>query len=292
MRLNPFSKKSAGSSSGYYARIKAEFDQAERELAKTRKAHAQAQADYDAERAEYQRIKDSLNPRRVERSPQEDRQWARVTAAYDIVQPLASQLRSLEEQVRELRPIVEAPAKLQEAQAALKALSQKDRQTQAERERLQSQIAKIEARLAKAEVKVKEETLVASQQWADSTDSDEAAQTAFAPPAALMQAEIEVRMAKTSLEALQQQLQAVDASRVDLPQARHDARRAYQYARYLVSDIEMHEQLEPLLPVIARATSAAYDWSPYLEQRQYVIKLSDELVAQASSQLDAELEQL
>jgi len=90
MRLNPFSKKSAGSSSGYYARIKAEFDQAERELAKTRKAHAQAQADYDAERAEYQRIKDSLNPRRVERSPQEDRQWARVTAAHDIVQPLAS----------------------------------------------------------------------------------------------------------------------------------------------------------------------------------------------------------
>ena len=208
------------------------------------------------------------------------------------MQPLASHLRSLEEQVRELRPIVEAPAKLQEAQAALKALSQKDRQTQAERERLQGQIAKIEARLAKAEVKVKEETLAASQQWADSTDSDEAAQTAFAPPAALMQAEIEVRMAKTSLEALQQQLQAVDASRVDLPQARHDARRAYQYARYLVSDIEMREQLEPLLPVIARATSAAYDWSPYLEQRKYVIKLSDELVAQASRQLDAELEQL
>ena len=222
----------------------------------------------------------------------EIKQWERVTAAHDIVQPLASHLRSLEEQVRELRPIVEAPAKLQEAQAALKALSQKDRQTQAERERLQGQIAKIEARLAKAEVKVKEETLVASQQWADSTDSDEAAQTAFAPPAALMQAEMEVRMAKTSLEALQQQLQAVDASRADLPQARHDARRAYQYARYLVSDIEMHEQLEPLLPVIARATSAAYDWSPYLEQRKYVIKLSDELVAQASRQLDAELEQL
>ena len=289
MRLNPFSKKSSG---GYYARIKAEFEQVERELAKTRKAHAQAQADYDAERAEYQRIKDSLNPRRVERSPMEIKQWERVTAAHDIVQPLASHLRSLEEQVRELRPIVEAPAKLQEAQAALKALSQKDRQTQAERERLQGQIAKIEARLAKAEVKVKEETLAASQQWADSTDSDEAAQTAFAPPAALMQAEIEVRMAKTSLEALQQQLQAVDVSRADLPQARHDARRAYQYARYLVSDIEMHEQLEPLLPLIARATSAAYDWSHYLDHRKYVIKLSDELVAQASRQLDAELEQL
>ena len=292
MRLNPFSKKSAGSSSGYYARIKAEFDQAERELAKTRKAHAQAQADYDAEQAEYQRIKDSLNPRRVERSPMEVKQWDRVTAAHDIVQPLVSHLHSLEEQVRELRPIVEAPTKLQEAQAALKALSQKDRQTQAERERLQDQIAKIEARLAKAEVKVKEETLTASQQWAQSTEIDEAAQTAFAPPAALMQAELEVRMAKTSLEALQQQLQAVDASRVDLPQARHDARRAYQYARYLVSDIEMREQLEPLLPVIARATSAAYDWSPYLDHRKYVIKLSDELVAQASRQLDAELEQL
>ena len=83
-----------------------------------------------------------------------------------------------------------------------------------------------------------------------------------------------------------------DLRRADLPQARHDARRAYQYARYLVSDIEMREQLEPLLPVIARATSAAYDWSPYLEQRKYVIKLSDELVAQASRQLDAELEQL
>ena len=289
MRLNPFSKKSSG---GYYARIKAECEQAERELAKTRKAHAQAQADYEAEKDELRRIKEALNPYRVEKSPGKSAQWQRMQNAYEIEQSLASQLRSLEEQVRELRPIVEAPAKLQEAQAALKALSQKDRQTQAERERLQGQIAKIEARLAKAEVKVKEETLAASQQWADSTDSDEAAQTAFAPPAALMQAEIEVRMAKTSLEALQQQLQAVDASRVDLPQARHDARRAYQYARYLVSDIEMHEQLEPLLPVIARATSAAYDWSPYLEQRKYVIKLSDELVAQASRQLDAELEQL
>ncbi len=40
MRLNPFSKKNSG---GYYARIKAEFEQVERELAKTRKAHAQAQ---------------------------------------------------------------------------------------------------------------------------------------------------------------------------------------------------------------------------------------------------------
>jgi len=228
----------------------------------------------------------------VESAPQEIKQWERVKAAYEIEKPLASQLRSLEEQVRELRPIVEAPAKLQEAQAALKALSAKDRQTQAERERLQDQIAKIEARLAKAEVKVKEETLAASQQWADSTDSDEAAQTAFAPPAALIQAELEVRMAKTSLETLQQQLQAVDASRADLPQARHDARRAYQYARYLVSDIEMHEQLEPLLPLIARATSAGYDWSHYLDHRKYVIKLSDELVAQASRQLDAELEQL
>ena len=289
MRLNPFSKKS---SSGYYDRIKAECEQAERELAKTRKAHAQAQADYEAEKDELRRIKEALNPYRVEKSPGKSAQWQRMQNAYEIEQSLASQLRSLEEQVRELRPIVEAPAKLQEAQAALKALSQKDRQTQAERERLQDQIAKIEARLAKAEVKVKEETLAASQQWADSTESDEAAQTAFAPPTALIQAELEVRLAKTSLETLQQQLQAVDASRADLPQARHDARRAYQYARYLVSDIEMHEQLEPLLPVIARATSAAYDWSPYLEQRKYVIKLSDELVAQASSQLDAELEQL
>lgn len=289
MRLNPFSKKS---SSGYYARIKAECEQAERELAKTRKAHAQAQADYEAEKDELRRIKEALNPYRVEKSPGKSAQWQRMQNAYEIEQSLASQLRSLEEQVRELRPVVEAPAKLQEAQAALKALSAKDRQTQAERERLQDQIAKIEARLAKAEVKVKEETLAASQQWADSTDSDEAAQTAFAPPAALIQAELEVRMAKTSLETLQQQLQAVDASRADLPQARHDARRAYQYARYLVSDIEMHEQLEPLLPLIARATSAAYDWSHYLEQRKYVIKLSDELVAQASRQLDAELEQL
>ena len=289
MRLNPFSKKS---SSGYYARIKAECEQAERELAKTRKAHAQAQADYEAEKDELRRIKEALNPYRVEKSPGKSAQWQRMQNAYEIEQSLASQLRSLEEQVRELRPIVEAPAKLQEAQAALKALSAKDRQTQAERERLQDQIAKIEARLAKAEVKVKEETLAASQQWADSTDSDEAAQTAFAPPAALMQTEIEVRMAKTSLETLQQQLQAVDASRADLPQARHDARRAYQYARYLVSDIEMHEQLEPLLPLIARATSAGYDWSHYLDHRKYVIKLSDELVAQASRQLDAELEQL
>ena len=289
MRLNPFSKKS---SSGYYARIKAECEQAERELAKTRKAHAQAQADYEAEKDELRRIKEALNPYRVEKSPGKSAQWQRMQNAYEIEQSLASQLRSLEEQVRELRPIVEAPTKLQEAQAALKALSEKDRQTQAERERLQDQIAKIEARLAKAEVKVKEETLAASQQWADSTESDEAAQTAFAPPTALIQAELEVRLAKTSLETLQQQLQAVDASRADLPQARHDARRAYQYARYLVSDIEMHEQLEPLLPVIARATSAAYDWSPYLEQRKYVIKLSDELVAQASRQLDAELEQL
>lgn len=289
MRLNPFSKKS---SSGYYARIKAECEQAERELAKTRKAHAQAQADYEAEKDELRRIKEALNPYRVEKSPGKSAQWQRMQNAYEIEQSLASQLRSLEEQVRELRPIVEAPTKLQEAQAALKALSEKDRQTQAERERLQDQIAKIEARLAKAEVKVKEETLAASQQWADSTDSDEAAQTAFAPPAALIQAELEVRLAKTSLETLQQQLQAVDASRADLPQARHDARRAYQYARYLVSDIEMHEQLEPLLPLIARATSAAYDWSHYLDHRKYVIKLSDELVAQASRQLDAELEQL
>lgn len=289
MRLNPFSKKSSG---GYYARIKAECEQAERELAKTRKAHAQAQADYEVEKDELRRIKEALNPYRVEKSPGKSAQWQRMQNAYEIEQSLASQLRSLEEQVRELRPIVEAPAKLQEAQAALKALSAKDRQTQAECERLQDQIAKIEARLAKAEVKVKEETLAASQQWADSTDSDEAAQTAFAPPAALIQAELEVRMAKTSLETLQQQLQAVDASRADLPQARHDARRAYQYARYLVSDIEMHEQLEPLLPLIARATSAAYDWSHYLDHRKYVIKLSDELVAQASRQLDAELEQL
>lgn len=289
MRLNPFSKKSSG---GYYDRIKSEFERTERELAKIRKAHAQAQADYDAEQAEYQRIKDSLNPRRIERSPQEIKQWERVAAAHEIVQPLASQLRSLEAQEHELRPIVEGPAKLQGAQARLRALSEKDRQTQAERERLQGQIAKIEARLGKAEMKVQEETLAASQQWADSTESDETAQTAFAPPAALMQAELEVRMAKTSLEALQQQLKAVDASRVDLPQARRDARRGYQYARYLVSDIEMREQLEPLLPVIARATSAAYDWSPYLDQRKYVIKLPDELVAQVSRELDAELEQL
>lgn len=287
MRLNPFSKKSSG---GYYARIKAEFEPLERELNKARREAA------DAERA-----RNDAQSYYNDLLAQHDGNW-RVPVVEQAVRVLNEAKRHYEEvdytarhlydKVRPLREIVEAPAKYQAAQQALKELAQTDQRTRAERERLQDQIAKIEARLAKAEVKVKEETLAASQQWADSTDSDEAAQTAFAPPAALMQAEIEVRMAKTSLEALQQQLQAVDASRVDLPQARHDARRAYQYARYLVSDIEMREQLEPLLPVIARATSAAYDWSPYLEQRKYVIKLSDELVAQASRQLDAELEQL
>ena len=286
MKLNPFSKKANG---GYYARIKAEFEQAERDFTKTRKAHEQAEADYEAEREEHQRIKDSLNPHRIQQSPVEIRQWERVKAAHEIEQPLASQLESLKDKLYELRPIVEAPAKLQAAQAQLKALSEKDRQTQAERERLQGQIAKIEARLAKAEARVKEETLAASQQWAD---SDDAAQAAFVPPAALTQVELEVRMAKTSLETLRQQLQAVDASRVDLPQARRDAQRAYQYARYLVSEIEMLEHLEPLLPVIARARAAAFDWSSYNDQSKYVVKLPDALINQVSKALDAELEQL
>ena len=286
MKLNPFSKKANG---GYYARIKAELEQAERDFSKTRKAHEQAKADYETEKDELRRIKDGLNPYRVENSPGESNQWRRMQNAYQIEQALASQLESLNDKVNELRPIVAAPAKLQAAQAQLKALSEQDRQTQTERERLQGQIAKIEVRLIKVEARVKEETLAASQQWAD---SDDAAQAAFVPPAALTQVELEVRLAKSSLETLQQQLQAVDASRVDLPQARRDAQRAYQYARYLVSEIEMHEQLEPLLPVIARARAAAFDWSSYNDRSKYVIKLPDALINQVSKALDTELEQL
>ncbi|MBS0313334.1 MAG: hypothetical protein JSS05_03980 [Proteobacteria bacterium] len=245
MKLNPFSKKTT---TGYYERVKVEFAETQQLLEEAQTAADEAKADAEAKTKYAFELEQRGNINFL--SEPERRARLAASAAKNHADNLERKARTLTAKFNDLRSIVEAPGKLEQHRAALIDLRRRKGTVQSEREQQLKLIAKIEARIDELERRIAAETQSASEAMA--ADQDE-----FTLPEALMQLDVELRVARATRERLGSTVQALDAEIATIPAQISDAERAFKNRQASVAQIELNEQLPHLYDVLARASVAA-----------------------------------
>ena len=256
MKLNPFRRKT----SGYYDAIKAKFDDAHRELdATTQNELAKAKAEYDKENASYQQIRDAASCYALSNTEKQSRQHKVVSECFNRVNQLESDVSQIQSRLQPLRRILEAPQRYDETQATLLRLVEHRRSLAAEHDKAEALIAKVDTRLVDAEARMMAETNAASRQMI-------AAEGDFIVPESLTRLEVE------------------------LPEQIRDAERAFLHARAVIAEIELHEQLMPVMNLFARAAATRHQNSRrHEDEYKFNIEIPHELLESARSELAAEV---
>lgn len=276
MKLNPFSKKTT---SGYYERIKAEYADVKQQLDTLQAAAAEAKADCEAK----EKYAFDLEQRGSHHSVSEAERRARREAG-EVKQrtdALERDVRDLKAKFHDLRSIVEAPGKLESARATIE-LRRRRSALQTEREQNAKLIAKLDKRIGELEQRIAAETQSASEAMA-------AAEGEFVLPEALTKLDVELRVARATLENVNGKLQTVDAEIAAIPGQINDAERAFKHHQSSVARIELHEQLPQVYDVLARAAVASRNagFSTHSE-RKVEIDIRHEYLEAARAKLIAE----
>jgi len=279
MKLNPFRKKT----SGYYDAIKAKFDDTHRELDATQNELAKAQAEYHKENTSYQQIRDAASCYALSNTEKQSRQHKVVSECFNRVNQLESDVSQIQSRLQPLRRIVDAPQRYDETQATLLRLVDQRQIQSAEHNKTEALIAKVEKRAADVENRMAAETNAASRQMID-------AEGDFVVPESLTRLEVELRLTHASMVNLQQQHEAVAVQNKELPAQIRDAGRAFIHARAVIAEIELHEQLMPVMNLFARAAATRHQNSRrHEDEYKFNIEIPHELLESARSELAAEV---
>ncbi len=279
MKLNPFRKKT----SGYYDAIKAKFDDTHRELDATQNELAKAQAEYHKENTSYQQIRDAASCYALSNTEKQSRQHKVVSECFNRVNQLESDVSQIQSRLQPLRRIVDAPQRYDETQATLLRLVDQRQIQSAEHNKTEALIAKVEKRAADVENRMAAETNAASRQMID-------AEGDFVVPESLTRLEVELRLTHASMVNLQQQHEAVAVQNKELPAQIRDAERAFIHARAVIAEIELHEQLMPVMNLFARAAATRHQNSRrHEDEYKFNIEIPHELLESARSELAAEV---
>ena len=277
MKLNPFSKKTT---SGYYARIKVEYADVKQQLDTLQAAAAEAKADCEAK----EKYAFDLEQRGSHHSVSEAERRARREAGESKLRAdaLERDVRDLKAKFHDLRSIVEAPGKLESVRATIIELRRRRGALQTEREQHAKLIAKLDKRIGELGQRVAAETQSASEAMA-------AAEGEFALPETLTKLDVELRVARATLENVNGKLQALDAEIAAIPGQISEAERAFKHHQSSVAKIELHEQLPQVYDVLARAAVAARNagFSTHSE-RKLEIEIPHEYLEAARAKLAAE----
>ncbi|MBT9567579.1 MAG: hypothetical protein IV085_04705 [Thiobacillus sp.] len=279
MKLNPFRKKT----SGYYDAIKAKFDDSHRELDTTQNELAKARAEYDKENASYQQIRDAASCYALSNTEKQSRQHKVVSECFNRVNQLESDVSQIQSRLQPLRRILDAPQRYDETQATLLRLVEQHRSLAAEHNKTEALITKVEKRAVDAETRMVAETNAASRQMI-ATEGD------FVVPESLTRLEVELRLTHASMVNLQQQRDEVVAHIKELPAQIKDAERDFIHARAVIAEIELHEQLIPVMSLFARAAATRHQNSRrHEDEYKFNIEIPHELLEFARSELAAEV---
>ena len=279
MKLNPFRKKT----SGYYDAIKAKFDDSHRELDTTQNELAKARAEYDKENASYQQIRDAASCYALSNTEKQSRQHKVVSECFNRVNQLASDVSQIQSRLQPLRRILDAPQRYDETQATLLRLVEQHRSLAAEHNKTEALITKVEKRAVDAETRMVAETNAASRQMI-ATEGD------FVVPESLTRLEVELRLTHASMVNLQQQRDEVIAHIKELPAQIKDAERDFIHARAVIAEIDLHEQLMPVMNLFARAAATRHQNSRrHEDEYKFNIDIPHELLESARSELAAEV---
>ena len=117
-----------------------------------------------------------------------------------------------------------------------------------------------------------------------------AAEGEFVLPEALTKLDVELRVARATLENVTGKVAALDADIANIPNQLRDAERAFEHAQATVAKIELHEQLHHLYDALAR-TSVADHACGYRSHREskYEIDIPHEYIEAARAKLASEM---
>ena len=278
MKLNPFSKKTT---SGYYERIKAEFAEAKQQFEEAQAAANEAKADAEVKRQYAFELEQRGNQHSI--SEQERRAQIAASAAQNRAGDLERKLSPLKTKLSDLRHILEGPDKLASARTAILELRRRRNALQADREQHANLIAKLQKRIGELEQRIAAETLSASETMA-------AAEGEFVLPEALTKLDVELRVARATLENVTGKLQALDIDIAAIPNQLRDAERSFEHAQATVAKIELHEQLQHIYDALARASVAdhACGYRSHRESK-YEIDIPHEYIEAARAKLASEM---
>lgn len=276
MKLNPFNKKSTA----YYDKVKAQYDQLAREIATKRDKLVEAKADYERK----QRRSHELAQRgsMYSSSPEETRANIEASAARNRIGEIEGEIGQLESRIRPLRRIALGPEQFSKAKKTLDDLIAQKAATSAELEKTNALIAKVAKRVADVEARIATETQSARQQMLD-------AEGEFVMPESLTKLEAELRLAKSSLAELEGKRDSLVAKLQEFPGAIRDAERAFIGSRADMAEIELYEQLIPLMNLFARASAARRQCDYHHDEDRFEIEIPHDLVEAARAALVAEV---
>ena len=277
MKLNPFTKKSPG----YLAGIKADHARIQKELADKTSA-LQTARDELADRQQDLADEEARFPHRHSRTETEIALYRQVEAGQVQVGTLEYAVRDLQRELAKLSGIVNASADLKEAKATLTGLRTMRQGLQGHQAQLEGQSRKLKARI---------ETLEA-RQYADIERAGLAmisAESEEPIPDSVARTDTELRVAKTALAQLEQQIQTVKDELTSLPEQLRDAMAAFQRCRATVAEVEMKEQVHSLAAVFAKASVTAYLRNFQGAPNKLEIEIPDDAVEAMRRELEAEV---
>lgn len=278
MKLNPFSKKTT---TGYYDRIKVEFAEVKLQLEEAQAAANEAKADAEAKAKHAFELEHRGNQHSI--SEQERRARLASSAAQNHAGDLERKLSPLKTKLNELRHIIDAPGKLESARTVIIELRRRRNALQTDRAQHANLIAKLQKRIGELEQRIATETLSASETMA-------AAEGEFVLPEALTKLDVELRVARATLENVTGKLQALDIDIAAIPNQLRDAERSFEHAQATVAKIELHEQLQHIYDALARASVAdhACGYRSHRESK-YEIDIPHEYIEAARAKLASEM---
>lgn len=278
MKLNPFNKKPTA----YYDKVKADHDQLSRQLAAVKKDLAEAEAQYARESEKQTRLRDAGGSMSMNVPPAASAHWPVFTAAHQRVDHLKSQVSNLEGQMRPLQHVLNTPEAFAQARKTLDELIAQSKTSTAHVETTDSQIAKLNKRIANLEIRITAETKSASQTLLEGDGE-------FVVPESLTKLEVELRIAGSSLADLQSKRDMASAKLGDLPAAIRDAERTFIHCRADVAEIELYEQLMPVMGAVARASAARRETNYRHDETRFEIEIPRDLVEAAQATLATEM---
>ena len=277
MKLNPFTKKSPG----YLAGIKADHARIQKELADKTSA-LQTARDELADRQQDLADEEARFPHRHSRTETEIALHRQVEAGQVQVGTLEYAVRDLQRELGQLSDIVNASTDLKEAKNTLTGLRTVRQGLQGHQAQLEGQSRKLKARI---------ETLEA-RQYADIERAGLAmisAESEEPIPESVARTDTELRVAKTALAQLEQQIQTVKDELANLPEQLREAMQAFQRCLATVAEVEMKEQVHSLAAVFAKASVTAYLRNFQGAPNKLEIEIPDDAVEAMRRELEAEV---
>lgn len=278
MKLNPFNKKG----NGYVEQVKTEHAQLTRQLEKRQQELLDAEAEHARERAKQTRLREAAGSLSMNTPPAAKAHWPVLCAANERMEHLKSQVENITNQLRPLARVLEAPEALAQAQRQLDEVLARDKASTQAWSKTEAQIAKLTQRITELEARIATETQAA-------TTTLLATEGEFAAPETLTKLEMELRLNHATLAGLNAEQEAMKSQRQALPQEISAAISNFKWRRADMAEVELYEQLQPLMPVLARASAAKRQSDYNHREDRFVIEIPQGLIEAAQTALGAEI---